>query len=104
MLRERVADVELALGPRQRHVEQPPLLVQFLLRLRRVLAREDAVDGLDEEDGVELQPLGRMHGREDQGRLVLVGALGLAGGEVERVEREAFEKRAAARVRLGERE
>ena len=71
---------QLLAGTRDGDVEQPPLLLDRVGPRQRLRDRHDAVDEPDDEDGVPLQALGRVHrgeGHPLHGRGVLgVGPLG----------------------------
>jgi hypothetical protein len=78
--RLRVRQVEALARPRHRDVHQPALLLQAVALLRCVLVREQALLEAGDEDDVELQPLGRMHGHQLHRVLPLAGLM-LAGFE-----------------------
>ena len=62
----READVEVILGPGERHVEQPPLLVDAAGLAERHVGGDVAVGGVDDEHRAPLATLGRVDGGQDQ--------------------------------------
>ena len=78
--RLREAQVEPLARARDGDVHQPALLFQPLVFVQRVLVREQPFFQPADEDDVELQALGRMHGHQLQ-RVVAFAGLVLAGFE-----------------------
>ena len=78
-----VGDVEVLAGARAGDVEQAALLLDLGGAARRHVRRDVAVGGVDDVHDVELEPLGGVHGAEDE--VVLVEQRG--AGELLRVRR-----------------
>ena len=92
----------MRLGPRDGHVEQPKLLVHGLRLAEGIAGGQHAVERVDDEDRVKLQPLRRVDRREDERRLVLLERLHVQRRELDRIERQGGEKLRAAREAVGQ--
>jgi len=73
-----VAQIEAAAGTRQGNVHQPPFLLQAVALLRRVLVRKKTLFEAGDEDHIEFESLGGMHGHQLDGLFAFAGLM-LAG-------------------------
>ena len=78
--------------PRERDVEEPPLLLDLVVVARRHVGRDHAVGRVDHVDDVPLEPLRGVDRRQDQVVLVEVRWSGEIAGGRRRVEREVREE------------
>ena len=96
----RMGDVEAALRARHRDIHEPPLLLDAVVFVAAVLVRKQPFFEAGDEYGVELEPLGRVHGHELQRRPAL-GRLRFA--RLERRMREECRQRIGGAGRDGRR-
>jgi hypothetical protein len=99
--RLRVAQIEAVAGTRHGDVHQPSFLLQAVALLRRVLVREKTLFEAGDEDDIELESLGSMHGHQLDRFLALAGLMlaGLQRG----VREKGSERTAIRRLRLARR-
>ena len=95
-------EVQRVPGPRHRDVEQPPLLVDLVLRAGAEIGRNAAVDDVEHEHVLPFLALGRMDGGEDQVVLVEMRRAGAVAGRVRRIEREIGQEALARGIAGGD--
>ena len=95
-------DRELVAGAGHGDVEETALLLDLVAGAGRHVARDAAVDAVEDEHRVPLLALGRVDGGEDQVVLVEVRRAGLVAGRVRRVEGEVGEEALAGGIGLGD--
>ncbi len=81
-------EVEVVLGAGHRDVQQPPLLVELVLRPCAEVDGNAAIDGVHHEDRRPFLSFGGMDRRENEVILVEQRDAGLIAGGIGRIERE----------------
>ncbi|MNY13187.1 hypothetical protein D3C86_1463070 [compost metagenome] len=89
-------DVEVVLGARHRHIEQPAFFLDLFRGARGEVGRHAAIHRIEHVDRLPLLALGRMDRRQDQVVLVARGHAGFIAGRARRIERQ-FGQEALAR-------
>src|SRR5690606_13405684 len=89
----RIRNKQIAFRAGDRDIEQPELFIEGVRVVESVRRRQNALNGLDDEHRVKLQPFRRMYRAQDQRGLVGDTRFGFENRQFDRVQGERLEKR-----------